>query len=200
MIGYLKGNVTHLYNEYCFIDVQGVGYRVFISAATRQELGLNAAVTLYTHLNVREDALLLYGFYSQDEYDLFQHLIAITGVGPKVALGVLSAISPGEFRAAVSQQNAALLTRIPGIGKKTAERMILELKDKLGMAEGAAAFAGRDSIGRAVPQDSVQEALAALVALGYSQGEAGTTLSKVNAEGLPVQELIRLALKELSRR
>lgn len=200
MIGYLKGTVTHLYNEYCFIDVQGVGYRVFISAATRQELSLNAAVTLFTYLNVREDALLLYGFHNQEEYDLFQHLIAITGVGPKVALGVLSAISPAEFCAAVSQKNAALLTRIPGIGKKTAERMILELKDKLGMPEGAALPAGRDTLGRGVPQDSLQEALAALVALGYSQGEAAAAVSRVNAEGLPVQELIKLALKELSRR
>jgi Holliday junction DNA helicase RuvA len=200
MIGYLKGTVAQLHGEYCFLDVQGVGYRVFIPSSTRQQLSLNAAATLYTYLNVREDALLLYGFYSNDEYELFQHLIGITGVGPKVALGVLSAINPADFRVAVSQNNAALLTRIPGIGKKTAERLILELKDKLGLGGGplpaakAAAFTGETA------QDAAQEALQALVALGYSQGEIVPLLHKVRADGQSAEELIKLVLKEFARR
>lgn len=200
MIGYLKGTVTHLFADYCFIDVQGVGYRVFIPASTRQELASGAAVTLYTYLAVREDALLLYGFYSPAEYDLFQHLIAVNGVGPKVALGVLSAVSPADFGAAVRQKNAALLTRIPGIGKKTAERMILELKDKLGLPDGFAPADGKSGPGHPVPADSVQETLAALVALGYSQGEAAPVLARLGEEERPVQELLKLALKELGRR
>ena len=200
MIGYLKGTITHLANEHCFVDVQGVGYRVFIPSSTRQELAVNAQVTLYTYLNVREDALLLYGFHSQEEYDLFGHLISITGIGPKVALGVLSAISPADFLLAVGQQNAALLTRIPGIGKKTAERMILELKDKIGLPDTLAGLSPKGTPGREAPLDDSQEALQALLSLGYSQAEILPVLHKVRAEGGTSAELVKLALKEFARR
>jgi Holliday junction DNA helicase RuvA len=200
MIGYLKGTVSHLHNEHCLLDVQGVGYRVFVPASTRQKLATGAAVTLFTHLNVREDAMLLYGFLTADEYELFQHLITITGVGPKVALGILSAISPNEFRAAIGQKNAALLTRIPGVGKKTAERMILELRDKLGAAADFTPAAVKAGAAAEIPQDARQEAVQALVSLGYSQGEVGAVLQKVYADGLAAEELIKLALKEFARR
>lgn len=200
MIGYLKGTVSHLYNEHCFLDVQGVGYRVFVPASTRQQLATGAAATLFTHLNVREDALLLYGFATADEYELFQHLITITGVGPKVALGVLSAIAPAEFRAAVSRKDATLLTRIPGIGKKTAERMILELKDKLGLPDAPAPAGTKAALVGDVPQDARQEALAALAALGYSQGEIIPALQRVATEGATAEALIKLVLKEFATR
>jgi Holliday junction DNA helicase RuvA len=200
MIGYLKGTVSHLYNEHCFLDVQGVGYRVFIPASTRQKLTVGAGVTLFTHLNVREDALLLYGFLAAGEYELFQHLITITGVGPKVALGVLSAINPDEFRAAISQKNAALLTRIPGIGKKTAERLILELKDKIGLPDDFTPSAVKAGLAAEVPQGARQEAIQALVSLGYSQSEVGAVLQKIAADGLSAEEMIKLALKEFARR
>lgn len=200
MIGYLKGTVAQLFSDYCFLDVQGVGYRVFIPSSTRQQLSTNAAVTLYTYLNVREDALLLFGFFSTGEYELFQHLIGITGVGPKVALGVLSAISPADFRVAVSQNNAALLTRIPGIGKKTAERLILELKDKLGLGDSPLPAAKAVAFTGEAPQDAAQEALQALVSLGYSQGEIIPLLHKVKADGQSAEEMIKLVLKEFARR
>lgn len=201
MIGYLKGTVTHLFNEHCFIDVQGVGYRVFVPASTRQQLGVGAAVTLFTHFSVREDAMLLYGFLTVGEYELFQQLITITGVGPKVALGVLSSVSPTEFRAAVAQKNAALLTRIPGIGKKTAERLILELKDKLGLPDDyAPAAPARAGVSGELPQDARQEALQALLSLGYSQGEVAPALQKIAADGLAAEEIIKLVLKEFARR
>ncbi|MBP2652874.1 MAG: Holliday junction ATP-dependent helicase ruvA [Firmicutes bacterium] len=200
MIGYLRGTINHLGADYCFIDVHGVGYRVYISSSTRQALTVNAEVTLLTYLNVREDALLLYGFNTPDEYEMFQLLIAITGIGPKVALGVLSAIRPQEFRAAVSQKNAALLTRIPGIGKKTAERMILELKDKIGSVDAPDDILGKEVLIAARKSDPVQEAVAALMALGYSQGEAAALLAKVNCDEKPAEDLIRLALKETGRR
>lgn len=200
MIGYLKGIVSHLYNEHCFLDVQGVGYRVFVPASTRQQLSVGATVTLFTHLNVREDALLLYGFLTADEYGLFQHLNSINGVGPKVALGILSAISPEEFRTAVSQKNAILLTRIPGIGKKTAERMILELRDKLGGADEITPAAVRAGLAAEVPQGARQEAIQALVILGYSQAEVAAALQKVDADGKSTEELIRLALREFTTR
>jgi len=200
MIGYLRGTITHLQVEYCFMDVHGVGYRVFIPNSTRQELAVDKPVTLFTHLNVREDALLLYGFYSQEEYDLFQQLITITGIGPKVALGVLSAVTPAEFCAAVSQKNAAMLTRIPGIGKKTAERLILELKDKIGLPDELPIPVKHAGGAFAATQDPAQEALAALVALGYSQGEIAPVLNRIKTEGQSVEELIKLTLKEFARR
>ncbi|MDR3562713.1 MAG: Holliday junction branch migration protein RuvA [Negativicutes bacterium] len=200
MIGYLRGKITHLFNESCFIDVAGVGYRVFIPNSTRQELVVNGDALLFTYLNVREDALLLYGFSSQAEYDLFQLLIGITGIGPKVGLGVLSAISPVDFALAVSQKNAALLTRIPGIGKKTAERMILELTDKIGLPEGGTITPVKGTVGRAGPPDEAQEALSALMALGYSQAEILPALHQVKSEGQTAPELIKLVLKEFSRR
>lgn len=199
MIGYLRGTVTHLFSEYCFLDVGGVGYRVFIPNSTRQELKLSGNALLFTYLSVREDALVLFGFYSKEEYDLFHLLIAITGVGPKVALGVLSAISPADFAQAVSQKNAALLTRIPGVGKKTAERMILELKDKLGLAESLAA-PGTGGSGGTGPMDEMQEALQALMALGYSQAEILPALHKVKAEGQTAADIIKLVLREFARR
>ncbi|MDR3592930.1 MAG: Holliday junction branch migration protein RuvA [Negativicutes bacterium] len=200
MIGYLRGTVTHLFSEYCFLDVGGVGYRVFIPNSTRQELKLNGDALLFTYLNVREDALLLYGFYSQGEYDLFNQLIAITGIGPKVALGVLSAIAPADFALAVSQKNSALLTRIPGIGKKTAERLILELKDKLGLPDSLSALPASGGTGPERPMDELQEAMQALMALGYSQAEILPALHKVKAEGQSAADLIKLALKEFARR
>jgi len=200
MIGYLKGTVTHLFSDSCFIDVGGVGYRVFIPNSTRQELKLNSDALLYTYLNVREDALLLFGFHSQGEYDLFQLLISITGIGPKVALGVLSAISPADFALAVSQKNAALLVRIPGIGKKTAERVILELKDKVGLPDGMSALSAPGGTAGDRPMDEMQEAMQALMALGYSQAEILPALHKIKAEGQSSSDMIKLALKEFARR
>jgi Holliday junction DNA helicase, RuvA subunit len=200
MIGYLKGTIAQLHNEYCLIDVQGVGYRVFVPASTRERLAAGGAATLFTHLSVREDAMVLYGFATTDEYELFQHLITITGVGPKVALGILSAVRPAEFRVAVSQKNAAMLTRIPGIGKKTAERMILELRDKLGAPDEVTPAAVKAAAAAELPRDAREEAIQALVSLGYSQGEVAAALQKLNTDGQSAEEMIKLALKEFARR
>lgn len=198
MIGYVRGEVSHLFPDSCFVDVQGVGYRLHISAATRQKLVARETATLYTYLNVREDALMLYGFYAVDEYDMFLQLIGVTGIGPKVALGILSAVSPDGFRLAVSQKNLGILTKIPGIGKKTAERLILELKDKIGEATGAGEEIGGQA-GWIAPADDVQsQALMALLALGYSQGEIQPVLRKVAGSAQTVEEAIKLVLREMA--
>ena len=198
MIGYVRGEVSHLFPDSCFVDVQGVGYRLHISAATRQKLVAGESATLYTYLNVREDALMLYGFYATDEYDMFLQLIGVTGIGPKVALGILSAVSPDGFRLAVSQKNLGILTKIPGIGKKTAERLILELKDKIGEAKGAGEEIGGQA-GWIAPTDDVQsQALMALLALGYSQGEIQPVLRKVAGTAQTVEEAIKLVLREMA--
>ena len=165
MIGYVKGIVTHIFRDSCFVDVHGVGYRVSIPASTMDKLVLNREITLFTYMSVREDAIVLYGFATQDEYDLFMLLISVNGVGPKVALGILSAASPDGFRLAVHQKNMKVLTKMPGIGKKTAERIVLELHDKIGpVGDDAAAPAIEAKAGQC---RTVEELLkAVLQALG----------------------------------
>jgi Holliday junction DNA helicase RuvA len=196
MIGYVRGTVSHLAVDHCFIDVQGIGYRVFIAQSTRQKITISAVVSLFTYMYVREDALMLYGFYTQDEYDLFLQLTSISGIGPKVAMGILSAIDPQQFRLAISQKNIGILTKLPGVGKKTAERVILELKDKIGLITEN--DLNEDSIsGVSVSTgDVIEEVLQALLALGYNQNEIMPVLKKIEKNGHSVEELLKLALRE----
>ena len=206
MIGYVKGVVTHLFTDYCFVDVQGIGYRIFIPNSTRQKLAVGQTATLFTYLNVREDALTLHGFYSQEEYDLFLSLISVSGIGPKVAAGILSTITPQNFRSAISANNAAILTKLPGIGKKTAERIILELKDKMGIGtEFDASVSGEIAADSNLTGNILQEAIQALIALGYNHAEITPVIKKIyQREGmtteLSLEQLIRLTLKEFGRR
>ncbi|SHI35800.1 Holliday junction branch migration protein RuvA [Propionispora hippei] len=201
MIGYLRGVISHLMPEYCLLDVQGVGYRIFIAGSTRQKLSVGVTVSLFTYMHVREDALLLYGFSTQDEYDLFIRVTSVSGIGPKVAMGILSACSPTDFRLAVASNHIAFLTKLPGIGKKTAERIVLELKDKLGagLAAGAAVLTTTGPA-IAVNDSEVEQALQALVALGYNQNEIMPVLKGLDGAGHSAETLIRLALKEFVRR
>ena len=133
MIGSLKGSVESLGIDNCIIETAGgVGYRVFMPAAQLAQLTQGASVRLHIHTAVREDAIVLYGFLSQEYYDLFELLLTISGVGPKMALGISSAVKPDAFYLAVQSRDIKVLTKLPGIGKKTAERLLLELKDKVG--------------------------------------------------------------------
>ena len=196
MIGYVRGTVSHLAVDHCFIDVQGIGYRVFIAQSTRQKITIAAVVSLFTYMYVREDALMLYGFYTQDEYDLFLQLTSISGIGPKVAMGILSAIDPQQFRLAISQKNMGILTKLPGIGKKTAERVILELKDKIGLITEDDLNENYISGVSVSTGDVIEEALQALLALGYNQNEIMPVLKKIEKNGHSVEELLKLALRE----
>lgn len=199
MIGYLKGIVTHLFREHCFIDVHGVGYRVFVPASTMEKLTIGKETTVFTYMNVREDAILLYGFATQDEYDLFMLLISANGVGPKVALGVLSAVNPDGFRLAVHQKNIKVLTKMPGIGKKTAERIVLELQDKIGpVDDGAVADIAVPST--AASKGMMSEAVDALVGLGYSEQEILPVVEEKAGICQTVEQLIKEVLKALGSR
>lgn len=193
MIGYVRGIASHIFPDHCFIDVQGVGYRVYIAGTTRQKLMVGKEATLFTHTHVREDAMLLYGFYTQDEYELFLTLLAINGIGPKVAMGILSAVDPNQFRVAIRSKNMSVLTKLPGIGKKTAERMILELKDKIG--DVTAEEFGETDIALSTG-DIIDEAILALVALGYNQNEIMPVVKRIGKKTQSVEELIKLALRE----
>jgi Holliday junction DNA helicase RuvA len=174
------------------LDVHGVGYELDVPMSTFYSLpDLGSSLTLLTHFVVREDAQLLYGFHSAQERGAFRQLIKISGVGPRIALAVLSGLSVDELSQAVALQEADRLTRVPGIGKKTAERLVLELKGKLAQAlPGAGAASGGSP--------AQHEVLHALLALGYSEKEAALAIKSIPAD-LDVSEGIRHALKSLAR-
>ena len=191
MIGRLKGTLLEKAPPAILLDVSGVGYEVDVPMSTFCNLPeAGAEVTLLTHFVVREDAMLLYGFATAAEREAFRALIRISGVGPRIALAVLSGLTVEQLASAVEAGEAGLLTRIPGIGKKSADRLILELKGKL----KGAAFAGLSSAEGASRADIVS----ALGALGYSEREAMSAVKTLPAD-VGVSEGIRLALKALAR-
>ena len=188
MIARLRGRPVAWDAEGLVLDVGGVGYRVHATPSAVRKADAREEVVLETHLHVREDALQLYGFADGGERELFEQLLAVSGVGPKVALAIVSGYSPGELRRAIVREDAALFQTIPGIGKKTAQRVVLELKEKLAplaAASPGAAPAARD--GDLVARD-------ALVELGYSVPEAEKRLAATDPD-LPPAERVREALR-----
>ena len=199
MIGFLRGKVVQLLQDYCLLDVGGVGYRVYIPASTRSRLKNGEEAMLYTHLAVREDAMTLFGFESQEEYQGFQLLISVSGIGPKVAMGILSSITIARLFQAIHGKQIAVLTKLPGVGKKSAERLILELKDKSAGLAGADADDGALAPAGTAPDESTSDAVAALSALGYSQDEISSVLRRIT-KPMTTEETIRFALKEFAGR
>lgn len=198
MIGYLKGVISHIFVNSCFIDVHGVGYRTYAPASTLDTLCVGQEAMLYTYMSVREDAIVLYGFATQDEYDLFMLLIGVNGVGPKVALGILSAGTADSFRLAVHQKDIKGLTKMPGIGKKTAERIVLELQDKIGpVASEDARAADLGNSAALGLSDILAETLAALTSLGYSEQEVLPVAESHLAGCTTVEQLLKETLKAL---
>lgn len=191
MIGRLSGILLEKNPPQLLIDCGGIGYETNVPMSTFYNIpGLGEKVMLLTHLIVREDAHILYGFGSAQERDVFKQLIKISGVGPRTALSILSGMSVNDLIHAVTVQEAGRLTKVPGIGKKTAERLLLELKGKLGADLGA--------LGGSVQSDASADILNALLALGYSDKEAVLALKQVPA-GAGVSDGIKLALKALSK-
>ena len=191
MIGRLSGILLEKNPPQLLVDCNGVGYEVGVSMGTFYNLpGLGEKVVLLTHQIVREDAQLLYGFGTAEERMVFRQLIKITGIGARMALAILSGMSVTELAQAITLQESGRLTKLPGIGKKTAERLLLELKGKLGADLGA--------VGGVVHSDATSDILNALVALGYSDKEALLALKQVPS-GAGVSDGIKLALKTLSK-
>ena len=199
MITYLEGTLREVLPTQVVIEVQGVGYEVFIPLSSYDRLPQpGQSIRLLTHLQVREDAHILFGFASPEERDLFRLLVnRVSGVGPKLALAVLSGMDVMRFKAAVVDSDIASIAKISGLGKKTAERIVLELKDKLGVAaawEAASADKAPSAEARAA-----NDAVLALIALGYKQVDAAKAVREValkNKEGA-AEDLVRLALKSL---
>ncbi len=192
MIGRLSGTLIEKQPPQIIVDVQGLGYELDVPMSTFYNLpGLGESITLFTHLVVREDAHLLYGFGSDDERRAFRQLLKISGVGPKLALSVLSGLSVADLAQAIAMQETGRLTKIPGVGKKTAERLVLELRDKLDHAPSPSSLA-------ASPKANSGDVLNALLALGYNDREAQWALKQIPKD-LSVSESIRHALKQLSK-
>lgn len=200
MIGYVRGVVTHLFKDACYVDVHGVGYRVYVPTTTRQLLVEGEESTLFTYLNVREDAMQLYGFSTEDEYELFILLISVSGIGPKVGLGILSGMTPEAFKLAILNGQVAQLTKLPGIGKKSADRLVLELKDKLAKMTTISVntVAAVQPIGITVGGPA-GEAIDGLVALGYAQNEVETIVEHLDDGTRDVPALIKAALAEIGK-
>lgn len=193
MISYLRGKIIDKSNPGTFvIDVNGVGYQVETSLATFFKVeDLEQEVCLFIHMIVREDAHLLFGFYDQEERNLFKNLIKVNGVGPKLAITILSSINPSEFAQAIDQQNSHILSKIPGIGKKTAERLMIEMKGKIEALSFTSLQSTNDNL---VPNEAIE----ALQALGYQYKEASKVINKIFDETKNSAQLIREGLQILS--
>ena len=201
MIGYIKGTVTSFFKDYCFLEANGIGYRIFISNIDRGQIHLDEEVCLFTHMAVREDAILLYGFLKQEEYDLFLVLISVSKVGPKVAMGILSSMTTEKFILAIRNKDVASLTKLPGIGKKTAERLIVELKDK--MEEFEYIDTNSESPGysaESADNGIIGEATKFLQTLGYDSSEILPVLKEIAGSYHDVASLVSGALRKFGER
>ncbi|MGE8149332.1 Holliday junction branch migration protein RuvA [Pseudomonas frederiksbergensis] len=202
MIGRLRGTLAEKQPPHLILDVNGLGYELEVPMTTLYRLpSVGEPLTLHTHLVVREDAQLLYGFYSKRERDFFRELIRLNGVGPKLALALMSSLEVDELVRCVQSQDTSALTKVPGVGKKTAERLLVELKDRFKAWETVPAMfalvpnqpGGPEAPAPAVTAES--DAISALVSLGYKPQEASKAITSIKEKGLSSEDLIRRALK-----
>ncbi len=200
MFYYIKGTVAHTEQNLVVVEAGGVGYALNTSYASATAVKKGDAAKFFTYLHVREDIFELFGFATEEELNCFKMLIAISGVGPKAALAILSVVTPSKLALCVISDDEKALTRAQGVGKKLAQRIILELKDKMAKANlGGAELNGADFVMPEAGSGAAGEAIAALNVLGYTRAEAAEALKGLDAEGLPVEELVRLCLKKLMR-
>ena len=199
MFYYVKGTVVHTEPNLAVIDCGGVGYACRTSQYTLASLKTGEVAKLYTYLHVREELFELYGFHDQEELDCFKLLIGISGVGPKAALAILSVVSPSKLALSVIAGDEKAFTQAPGVGKKLAQRIVLELKDKVGAlaASGSVELPGGTGVVSAA--GNAAEAVSALSVLGFTPGEASAAVGRLDSS-LPVETLVRDALKQLAKR
>lgn len=200
MIALVRGTLAYKSIDHVIIDVGGVGYRLSIPLSTFYSLPETGEVSLFTHTHVREDALLLFGFLSIEEKELFIILIGISGVGPKLAVNILSHIPVGDLKRAIAEGDIKRLSGLPGIGKKTAERLVLELKDKVGPIDELPAPSDTTAVAGPTRNTLINDVISALVNLGYKENTARKILENMElAPGLTMEEALKGALKVLVR-
>ena len=197
MFYYVKGTVEHLAPHLAVIDCGGVGYACHTTSYTLSALKVGEKAKLYTYLHIREDLMELYGFATENEKNCFRMLIGVSGVGPKAALSILSATTPEGLATSIITENEKALTVAQGIGKKIAQRIILELKDKLAKGQLPAEEAYGGTGVTVIPQDTASEAAAALAVLGYSPAEVSMALKGISVSELSLEETVRQALKKM---
>ena len=198
MIGYIKGQVAEIGDGYVILDNGGIGYRIFVSSFTLAKATPNQFMQIYTYLNVKEDGMFLYGFSDKEEKNMFMKLITISGVGPKAALSVLSGIELNKLMVAIINQDIKTISSIKGIGKKTAERIILELKENIDSLTSDAVYNFTPESNINEPSQDVQDAIYALRGLGFTQQEAERAVKKALPHAKDLQELISLSLRNLN--
>ena len=200
MFYYLKGSLEYLDHNTCVIDCSGVGYKLTVSLNTSTSLSskLHTTVLLYTHLSVREDGVEMYGFWSREERECFNNLTSVSGVGPKVALSVLSTMKPDALALAICTEDVKAIAKAPGLGPKSAARIILELKDKISKDLLSSSSVSSSSISPVATKGNISEACEALAVLGYDKNTILAVVKDSNPEW-SVEEIIRFALKKLTR-
>lgn len=198
MFAYIKGSLEQKSNNYVVIDVGGIGYKIFMATKAIETLGeIGKVVKVHTHYYVREDNISLYGFNTNEELRMFELLLQVSGIGAKSAIAMLSEISPSSFALAVISDDISQLVKIPGIGKKTAARIVLELKDKLKTEE---AITKTEEVKLSITnEEETSEAIAALQVLGYTKREVEKALENVDTKNLQLEEIIKQGLKNLAR-
>ena len=198
MYAYINGTLEEKTKESIVIDVGGIGYRIYLSEQSMSKLGdLGEIVKVYTHYHVREDNISLYGFLSNEELKMFELLIQVSGIGAKTAITMLSNITPSQFAIAIISNDIKTLTKIPGVGSKSAQRIVLELKDKLKTED--AIVKDQEIEERVINNENTDEAIQALQILGYNKGEITKALDKLDLNGLSTEDIIKAALKKLVR-
>jgi Holliday junction DNA helicase RuvA len=195
MIGLLRGTILARQPPHLLLEVQGVGYELEAPMTTFYDLpATGGVVTLYTHLAVREDAHLLYGFAKITDRDLFRHLLRVNGVGARLALTILSGMDAGAFAGCIQAGDTAALVRLPGVGRKTAERLVIEMRDRLDSLAGISLTPSGSAAARA-PSSPLEDAVTALIGLGYKPQEASRMVRAIDAAELSSEEIIRTALQ-----
>ncbi len=199
MIGYIKGKIEVKTKDYVISDVNGVGYKIFMSDKSINSIEKGNEVKIYTFMKVREDDISLYGFLNNEELITFEQLISVGGIGAKSAITVLSNISPSKFALSVITNDVNTLKKLPGIGAKTAQRIILELKDKMKTNDAVDSKSVENLSDNIEINNNIQDAIEALCVLGYMRKDVENVLSKINTDNLSVEEIIKQGLKFLGR-
>lgn len=193
MYEYIRGKVVGIKEEYIVLDNNGIGYKVFTSSNSMANLELNEVRTMYIYFNLREDGVFLYGFISPEELEMFNLLLLVSKIGPKIAIATLSTLTPNQIKKAIVKNDLDTLCNVPGIGKKTAGRIVLELKDRVDNI----VLADEVDI---IDNDKVNTAIHGLISLGYTMGEIRGVIAKIDTSHMDTEEIIREALKGLSKK
>lgn len=195
MYEYIIGNIMEIQEDYLVLENSGIGYKIYVSNNSLSNIDNRENVKIYTYFNMRDDGIFLYGFATREELDMFELLLLVSKIGPKIAMGILSVLTPNDIKLGIINNNIEILCKAPGIGKKTASRIILELKDRIDEN-----IVVDDNFNITIEDDSIVEATNALMGLEYTKSEIDKALDKVDITGLTTEEIIRIALKNMSKK